>query len=38
MAWKSAPDGDAAQRPFHSGLARSSIDAGSWFSWILRLS
>jgi hypothetical protein len=29
MAWKSAPDGDAAQRPFHSGFARSISDLGS---------
>src|SRR5690242_10001761 len=38
MAWKSAPDGEAAHRPFHSGLARSSIDLGSLSSLILVLS
>src|SRR6478736_9585705 len=32
IAWKSAPVGEAAQRPFHSGLARSSMDLGSWSS------
>ena len=29
MAWKSAPDGDAAQRPFQPGWARSRSDLGS---------
>src|SRR4051812_41501380 len=32
MAWKSAPVGEAAHLPFHSGLARSSMDLGSWSS------
>src|SRR6476646_1604930 len=30
MAWKSAPDGDAAQRSFHAGSCKSSNDFGSW--------
>ena len=38
IAWKSAPDGDALQRPFHSGAARSAIDFGSCSGVTLRLS
>ena len=38
MAWKSAPVGDAAHLPFHSGLARSSMDLGSWSALIFFLS
>src|SRR3954449_5334757 len=32
MAWKSAPDGLAAHRPFQAGSARSRSDFGSWAS------
>ena len=38
IAWKSAPDGEAAHLPFHSGLARSSMDLGSLSALILFLS
>ena len=38
MAWKSAPDGEAAQRPFQLGSARSSSDFGNWSAVSLVLS